>query len=80
MKLIEGSIVAPRQFRAAGISCGLKPEGRDLALIASDRPCLAAGCFTTIGDSILTLCSLNITPALPSSAVSLYWPPSSTNH
>lgn len=34
-------------FRAAGIHCGLKLEGADLALVASERPCAAAGVFTT---------------------------------
>ena len=33
-------------FRAAGIHCGLKSRGRDLALIASDRPATVAGVFT----------------------------------
>jgi len=38
----------PEGFRAAGVACGLKHDGRlDLALIASDRPCAAAGLFTT---------------------------------
>ncbi|HEX9439174.1 MAG TPA: bifunctional glutamate N-acetyltransferase/amino-acid acetyltransferase ArgJ, partial [Roseiflexaceae bacterium] len=35
-------------FRAAATACGLKPSGNlDLALIAADRPCVAAGVFTT---------------------------------
>jgi glutamate N-acetyltransferase/amino-acid N-acetyltransferase len=35
-------------FRAAATACGLKPSGNlDLALIAADRPCAAAGVFTT---------------------------------
>ena len=34
-------------FRAAGVHCGIKPSGApDLALIASDAPCAAAGVFT----------------------------------
>ncbi len=38
----------PEGFRAAGAACGLKPDGRpDIALIASDRACTAAGVFTT---------------------------------
>ena len=47
MNLIEGAIVSPKGFRAAGIACGLKPDGRDFALIVSDRPASAAGMFTT---------------------------------
>lgn len=35
-------------FRFAGVACGLKESGkRDVALIASDRPAVAAGSFTT---------------------------------
>ena len=38
----------PDGFNAAGVACGLKENGRlDLALIVSDRPCAAAGIFTT---------------------------------
>jgi glutamate N-acetyltransferase/amino-acid N-acetyltransferase len=33
-------------FRAAGVRCGIKRRGLDLALIASDRPAAAAGVFT----------------------------------
>lgn len=44
----EGSITSPRGFRAAGVACGLKAEGRpDLALIVCDRPAAAAGVYTT---------------------------------
>jgi glutamate N-acetyltransferase/amino-acid N-acetyltransferase len=35
-------------FRFAGVACGLKQSGkRDVALIVSDRPAVAAGAFTT---------------------------------
>lgn len=47
MKVTEGRCIRPIGFRASGVACGLKPEGRDLALIASDRPAEAAGVFTT---------------------------------
>ena len=41
-------ITTPRGFRAAGGTCGAKPSGKpDLALIVADRPCPAAGVFTT---------------------------------
>lgn len=34
-------------FRGAGTSCGIKPTGKpDLALVASDRPCVSAVVFT----------------------------------
>jgi len=35
-------------FTLAGTHCGLKPNGHDdIALLVSDRPCQAAGVFTT---------------------------------
>lgn len=34
-------------FRTAGVHCGLKLEEKDLAIVASERPCAAAGVFTT---------------------------------
>jgi glutamate N-acetyltransferase/amino-acid N-acetyltransferase len=47
-QVIEGSVTAPKGFRAAGITAGLKPSGLpDLALIASDTEAIAAGVFTT---------------------------------
>jgi glutamate N-acetyltransferase/amino-acid N-acetyltransferase len=37
----------PKGFRAAGVMCGIKKSGgKDLALIVSDVPCVAAGFFT----------------------------------
>jgi glutamate N-acetyltransferase/amino-acid N-acetyltransferase len=33
-------------FRAAGVHCGIKPEGLDLALLVSDAPAAVAGVFT----------------------------------
>ena len=59
MKLAEisGCITAPQGFRAAGVFCDIKRLGtgkgsekgkkRDLALIVSDVPAVAAGMFTT---------------------------------
>lgn len=54
---IQGSITAPRGFRAAGVFCDIKRLGtgkgsnkgrkRDLALIVSEAPATAAGMFTT---------------------------------
>ncbi len=39
-------ITAPLGFRAAAVASGIKPDRLDLALIAADRPCSAAGVFT----------------------------------
>jgi len=45
---ITGSVTAPRGYRAAGITAGLKPSGLpDLALILSEVDAIAAGVFTT---------------------------------
>lgn len=45
---IAGGITAPRGYRAAGITAGLKPSGLpDLALILSDVEAIASGVFTT---------------------------------
>jgi glutamate N-acetyltransferase/amino-acid N-acetyltransferase len=44
---VDGGVTAPQGFRAAGVLCGIKANGLDLALIASDAPASAAGVFTT---------------------------------
>lgn len=45
---ISGGVTAPKGYRAAGITAGLKPSGLpDLALICSDAEAIAAGVFTT---------------------------------
>jgi glutamate N-acetyltransferase/amino-acid N-acetyltransferase len=44
---LDGGIAAPEGFRAAGVSCGIKAKGLDLALIASESPASAAAVFTT---------------------------------
>jgi glutamate N-acetyltransferase/amino-acid N-acetyltransferase len=47
-QVIEGGVTAPKGFRAAGVTAGLKPSGApDLALIVSDCEAIAAGVFTT---------------------------------
>lgn len=44
---IEGSVTAPKGFKAAGIHCGVKGDGKeDLALVFSERVATAAGVFT----------------------------------
>ncbi|NLM46528.1 MAG: bifunctional glutamate N-acetyltransferase/amino-acid acetyltransferase ArgJ [Firmicutes bacterium] len=44
---VEGGVTAAKGFSAAGISCGIKKEGKkDLALLYSHRPAAAAGMFT----------------------------------
>ena len=47
-QVVAGGVTAPKGFRAAGITAGLKPSGApDLALIVSDSEAIAAGVFTT---------------------------------
>ncbi len=45
--VVPGGITAPAGFRAAGVACGIKARGLDLALVESDRLASAAGVFTT---------------------------------
>jgi glutamate N-acetyltransferase/amino-acid N-acetyltransferase len=40
------SVTAALGFRAAGVASGIKPDRLDLALVAADAPCSAAGVFT----------------------------------
>ena len=57
LKSVEGSVVAPKGFIAAGVFCDIKRLGtgkgsakgnkRDLALIISETPAVVAGMFTT---------------------------------
>ena len=45
---LDGGVTAPRGFRATGLHCGIKANGRhDLALVVSDTPASAAAVFTT---------------------------------
>ena len=43
----EVGVTFPARFLAAGVAAGIKPQGRDLALVLSETPCSAAGIFTT---------------------------------
>ena len=43
----ERGVTAPHGFRAAGVACGIKARGLDLAIVVSDGPAAAAGVFTT---------------------------------
>ena len=46
--MVEASISHIGGFQVAGVSAGLKANGAlDFALVVSDRPCVAAGVFTT---------------------------------
>ena len=48
IKSIPGGVTTPSGFRASGLHCGIKANGKpDLSLIVSDVPASAAGVFTT---------------------------------
>lgn len=44
---VDGGVTAPRGFRAAGVHAGLKRKRRDVAVIVSDVPAVAAATYTT---------------------------------
>jgi len=45
---LSGGVTSPQGFRAAGVAAGIKPAAtKDLALIVSDVPAVAAATFTT---------------------------------
>ncbi len=47
MKTVSGGVTASRGFQAQGINCGIKKNKKDLALLYSEIPALAAGVFTS---------------------------------
>lgn len=48
MQMIKGGVTAASGFEAAAAAAGIKYQGRtDMALVYSERPCVAAGTFTT---------------------------------
>ena len=48
MKQVSGGVCAPKGFTAAGVHCGIRKnrDKRDLALILSEEPCVAAAVYT----------------------------------
>ncbi|MDO5424800.1 MAG: bifunctional glutamate N-acetyltransferase/amino-acid acetyltransferase ArgJ [Eubacteriales bacterium] len=47
MKEINGGVTAAKGFKAIGIFAGIKKDRKDMAMVASDVPCVCAGTFTT---------------------------------
>ena len=47
LESMPGGVTAAAGFRAAGVACGIKLGGLDLALVAAEQPASAAGVFTT---------------------------------
>lgn len=48
MIIVRGGVTTPKGFMASGVKAGIKPSGRkDLALLYSEVPAVAAGAFTS---------------------------------
>ncbi len=48
MEKIQGGVTAAKGFEAAGVAAEIKYKGRtDMAIVYSQKPCVAAGTFTT---------------------------------
>ena len=48
MEVIKGGVTAPKGFKAASAMAGIKyADRKDMAMIYSEKPCKAAGTFTT---------------------------------
>lgn len=48
INIIDGGVTAPKGFKASGVACGLKNNGKkDVAIICSGDIAVAAGVFTT---------------------------------
>lgn len=48
MTIVKGGVTAPKGFLASGLAAGIKKSGKkDLALLYSEVPAIAAGAFTT---------------------------------
>lgn len=47
MEVVQEGVTAPIGFQAAGIHCGVKKARKDLALVYSETPAVAAAMFTT---------------------------------
>ena len=48
MRKVDGGVTAAKGFKAAGYAAGVKYENRlDMAMVYSEKPCVAAGTFTS---------------------------------
>lgn len=46
MEIISGGVTAAKGYKATGMHAGIKKDKKDMALIYSEVPCVAAGTFT----------------------------------
>ncbi len=62
--MLNGGILTPPGFRAAGVACGIKAKGLDLAIIAADRLASAAAVYTSnrLQAAPLTVCREHLGP------------------
>ena len=47
MKEIKGGVTAAKGYKAIGGAVGIKQDSKDMAILISDVPAVAAGAFTT---------------------------------
>lgn len=47
MKQFDGGVTSVAGFKVASFAAGIKPNRKDMAMIVSEKPCKAAGVFTT---------------------------------
>jgi glutamate N-acetyltransferase/amino-acid N-acetyltransferase len=47
MRKIKGGVTTARGFKANGVYAGIRKKKKDVALVYSETPCIAAGTFTT---------------------------------
>ena len=65
MKKIKGGVTAPKGFAAMGLKAGIKKDKKDMAMIYSSTPCVAAvihsyfAC-TCVGYTAVTYYCMNI--------------------
>ena len=82
MNQLKGGVTAPKGFSAVGIHAGIKKQKKDMAMIYSEVPCVAAGTFTTnqgtngdlnlAGSKAVTSTEYNNLPATKTSDNNLY--------
>nr|WP_317412300.1 bifunctional ornithine acetyltransferase/N-acetylglutamate synthase [uncultured Solibaculum sp.] len=61
-EFVAGGVTCPKGFEATGVSCGIKPQGKDLMLIAAQKPCAVAAVYTksAVKGAPLTVTAQNI--------------------
>ena len=51
MEVVQEGVTAPIGFQASGIHCGVKKARKDVALVYTETPAVAAAMFTTNASS-----------------------------